>query len=269
MRNYAILAVLAVSLPLLADDFWVKKPYTQWSREECEKLLKNSPWTQASTLNQVSMTLANQEPSDQLGANPGADVRAGTPFITYVVQLSSALPIRQAIVRQQWIANNVDALPADRQAQIKQRAESFVSAPVGDVVLVHVAYGSNNQQLDRVMAGYWQHQTLDKLKDLVNLIAGKRRVAPIEFDVAPGAAREFELTFPRVVESSPLLSGDDKVLALEFRAPGIGIGGSPSSGRRGRGSSPSARTPDSDTGLERFYIPFKPKEMVLNGQLFY
>lgn len=41
-RFLAVLAATAVVL--LAEDFWVKKPYTDWSDKETVKMLTNSPW---------------------------------------------------------------------------------------------------------------------------------------------------------------------------------------------------------------------------------
>lgn len=41
-----LLIVLGVTaLVLIAEDFWVKKPYTDWSEKDAAKLLTNSPWS--------------------------------------------------------------------------------------------------------------------------------------------------------------------------------------------------------------------------------
>jgi hypothetical protein len=40
----ALVVLACVSLVLIAEDFWVKKPYTDWSDKEAAKVLTNSPW---------------------------------------------------------------------------------------------------------------------------------------------------------------------------------------------------------------------------------
>ncbi len=284
MRRFALLIVLALTLPLGAEDFWVKKPYTDWSKQEVERLLKNSPWAQGASLTQVNMMLANQESvnstptlSSTDAATNAATTGRDNTHINYTAMLASALPIRQALVRQQLIANNVSAMPPDQQRALMEKAEQFLSAPVNDVVLVHVLYGSNNQQFDRMLAGFWQHQSLDTLKNSTVLIgANGKRVPPNGFQASPGAGRDFELSFPRTVDGEPILTANDKVLALEFRAPGLSIGGAGMKRNRGRGATQDAPgasgTPNGgsdDSDLERIYVPFRPKDMLLKGELVY
>ena len=261
MSRWTVLVLLLfVSVSLLAEDFWVKKQYTDWSKQDCEKMLKNSPWAQQSSIAQVGALLASQE------TNATADVgRVGNTQITYTAQIVSALPVREAMVRQQWLANNISSMPADKQQLAKQRAEAFLNAPAGDVV-VHVIYTVNNDQMDRSLANYWQHSTLETVKNTIYLIGGNgTRIEATGFEVAPGAAREFEVTFPRTVGGQPVLTPESKQLALELRAPGLGISGQPGGRRRGSGSG----TAGDDSGFTRFYVPFKPKDMVVNGQLLY
>ena len=72
--------------------YGVKKDYREWSARDCSKLLQNSPWSKMRTFTAILI----QELS-QPSAVPG---REHAPQISYVAMLWSALPVRQAVVRQ-------------------------------------------------------------------------------------------------------------------------------------------------------------------------
>jgi len=40
-----LIVLAATALALFAEDFWAKKPYTDWSERDAAKLLTNSPWS--------------------------------------------------------------------------------------------------------------------------------------------------------------------------------------------------------------------------------
>src|SRR5882724_11063439 len=40
-----LFALGCTALLLVAEDFWVKKPFTEWSVKDATKLLQNSPWS--------------------------------------------------------------------------------------------------------------------------------------------------------------------------------------------------------------------------------
>ena len=66
VRRLGILACCC-ALALFGEDFWLKKPYTDWADKEAAKLLQNSPWARP-----VSLSLSG--PS----APPGEDAEQGT-----------------------------------------------------------------------------------------------------------------------------------------------------------------------------------------------
>ena len=53
----AIILLSLGALVLLAEDFWTKKPYTDWSAKDAAKILSNSPWT-----HEVSVSLGSSSP---------------------------------------------------------------------------------------------------------------------------------------------------------------------------------------------------------------
>jgi hypothetical protein len=77
----ALVAAVTVS----AADVWVEKPFTQWSEKDVEKVTTDSPWA-----GEASMT------HERAGANLGP-----VPNWKLVISVRSALPIKQALLRQE------------------------------------------------------------------------------------------------------------------------------------------------------------------------
>jgi hypothetical protein len=40
----SVIVLFYCAAPAPAQDFWKKKPYTEWSEKECRRLLEDSPW---------------------------------------------------------------------------------------------------------------------------------------------------------------------------------------------------------------------------------
>jgi hypothetical protein len=123
-----LIAFSVAALALIAEDFWVKKPYTEWSDKDANKMLTSSPWA-----HDVVITMgggmegrnggagggrggrgggAGMNPGGngmeaegigRSGAAPadsaaGAESGRGAAGLTLHVRWQSALPIRQALV---------------------------------------------------------------------------------------------------------------------------------------------------------------------------
>src|SRR5579864_5600807 len=122
-RNvFAVLGILLVTvLTVQAEDFWVKKDWTKWSKDECNKMLQDSPWSKHWGKGEVLLSAAlpsqqNNNPTDaargasgtlggsNLGTTGAGQEGAGGDSqleLHYYVELRSALPVREAIVRLQ------------------------------------------------------------------------------------------------------------------------------------------------------------------------
>ncbi len=244
MRNRVVsLAILSLLLASAApaQQFWDKKPYENWSKDECRRMLADSPWSQKYDFveSAVQTITRNATNLDQLPTSEASRQ------INYTAQLRSALPVRQAVVRQQLLAQKVDL---EKAPQLQAQVNQFLSVSFADVVVVHVVYGSNVPEYARPLSRYWQQQTTERVKDIVTLIAGDgRRVPPIRYEALQGGGTEFEVTFPRMVDGKPLLAPSDKALSFEFMHPPIG----------------GATTPS------RILLRFPVKAMVRNGEVVY
>jgi hypothetical protein len=221
-----------------AGEFWEKKAYFEWTQKECQKLLENSPWAKEYTQTGVQ----------SIGSLTGGDATDNqAPYVKYIIQLRSAKPIRQAIVRQTQILRKYETLPDDQKQALDKNSQNFLDEYPSDLVIVHMIYSCNSNQTDRDLARHWQSQTVDLLKNSVFLSGSKGEKVPIaRFMVTQGAEREFDFVFPRQVNGKEILSPEDKSLRLEFTYPVVrGIGD-------GRG-----------------FIEFKLDKMKIQGELVY
>jgi hypothetical protein len=215
-------------------EFWETKDYTQWTDKECARLLTDSPWAQKLELVKAGY----------LGNSEGAE---GQSYVRYNIILVSALPIRQAQVRQAQIANKYDSLSAEQKQAFDKQTEGFLAADYSDKIVVNISYSTNVQQLYQDLARYWQSQTTQAFSNSVFLVPGKgERAQLMEYKPPQGASRDFTFIFPREVKGNPLLSDQDKGLSLEFTYPPVGFMGD------GRG-----------------FIEFKVKKMMIKGGIIY
>ena len=146
------LIVLACGVVVLfAEDFWVKKPYTDWNEKDANKLLQSSPWTR-----EVSVTMGSGGPMSGVGqregrgaggmgsgtpggmtaGEPSSGARGGggeyagasgggVPPMMLRVRWQSALPVRQALVVSHYGHERVDS----------EEAKQFLNQVVGAYVV--------------------------------------------------------------------------------------------------------------------------------------
>src|SRR5262249_14997907 len=126
---------------------WVKKDWKDWSKDDCKKVLEDSPWAQRWSESNAKM--GNFARPDRGTAGVGSESELS---VFYVVQLRSALPVREAVVRQTLIANRYDDLEPPQQEAMRKQTESFLNRKYDDVIVVHVIYGSNVQEYNRALA---------------------------------------------------------------------------------------------------------------------
>ena len=223
-RIITVLILILFSANILAmpqNEFWEKKDYRQWSERECHKLLFDSPWVKYFTL--------------KYGRSE------------YRVQIRSATPIRQALLRQMQINDNYENLSTEQRREYDRRTDEYLSAPFNDTIIIFVA-GPNPSY-------YWQAQTTEMLQNSTFLIPSKNKKIPLlKFEILSSGISyaEFQFIFPRQYEGRPVLSKDEKSLSLEFLYPESQAG---------------QVTPDSR--VERAFIEFKVDKMLFNGEIAY
>lgn len=201
-----------------AQDFWQTKSFTTWSKAETEKMLHDSPWAQHVTLSRVVMAgfgSGGRAGTVNVG-NPAAVAEAQhseLPRLTYIAQLRSALPVRQAVVRQRQLAESYDSKKAEERAKLDAKTNAYLARPQEDIV-VYVAYESNVVNYANQVLRYWKQQTYDLVKNNVFLTIGGTRLAPVGYAATDGA---FQFNFERPAEIL-----HEGTVVLEFVHPAVG-----------------------------------------------
>ena len=215
VKNVCTLSVVSVLLfagIVMAKEFWETKPFDQWTQRECQKLLSDSPWVK-------ELNLTGQV-SDGGG---GASLDSQAPFVKYNIQMRSAAPLRQAMVRQGQINRKYDSLSNDEKRAFDQSMESFLLGPPPEFVVFHITYESNNLDNIRDLNRHWETQSVDLLKNSVFLSAGKGEKVPLaQFVPGINASQEFQFFFPREVNGREIIGERDKTLNIEFAYPVVG-----------------------------------------------
>lgn len=238
-RSVKILCVISIFLfagILMAKDFWETKGFAQWTDKECQKMLSDSPW--AKDLNLTGT---------MYGGGSAAATDSQVPYVKYKVQLRSAVPVRQAVVRQRQIEKQYDSLSADQKQAFDQSMESFLRGSGPEFVVVYVSFETNNRDYLRDLNRHWETQTTELLKNNVYLSVPKgEKVAITQFIPGASVSQEFQFVFPREVNGKELLRPTDKAIQLEFAYPAIG-----------------------GLGDGRGFIDFKTDKMKINNELVY
>ena len=167
--------------------------------------------------------------------------------LAYTIQIRSALPVRQALVRRAQLQQNYDRMPAEDRQRFDQEIERFLAEDFSDRVVILVMFDSNVDLDRRDVVRHWQAQSTQTLKNSVFLIGSKGRKAELQdFMLANPNGQAFQLTFPRKVDGQELVGPGDKNLMLEFIHPA------------------TTRKPE-----RRALVEFKVKKMLVDGQLEY
>ena len=218
IRNLAVffllLTLIFATIPTaIGKDFWEKEEYKEWSEKDCRKMLTDSPWSEKYEDTAIDVNRADATAGD-----------GAPPYVRYQVQLYSALPIRQAIVRQSMIANKYDELSPEQQQSLDEQTDAILNANYDDFVVVYVTYESNLPRGDVTqLVNHWQTQNTDRLKFSVFLNGSKGERVPLsQYVVSQGGQQSFQFVFPRKVEGREVLGPDDKALILEFQHPAAG-----------------------------------------------
>lgn len=235
----ALLALSMWAIVSSAQGVWAKKEWQKWSQSDCKTIQEDSPWAQKFTFGEVVQ--------DGFGQPTQGAGRATEQQYYYVIQFRSALPVRQALIRNMQIQNKYDRMTADQKKQFDESAQDFLNRKYEDVIVVHVYYGASVEMDAREMARLWHGYSTGTVPKEAALITSKGdRIPPARFVAAPGSAMEFELIFPRIIEGRPLITPEVKSVAIEFQHPSV----------LGKAS-------------ERVYKEFKVGKMMLNGELVY
>jgi hypothetical protein len=211
-----IFAVIAAS----ADDFWVKKDWKQWTAADCKKLLEDSPWAHRKLLENESN--ANHLPNAGtagVGAAPGSTDQnnTGTGEVNYVVQMRSASPIHEALIRMAQIDQQYDKM-SDADKKLFDGRMDVLYRVSDELINVHVRYYANREPLGSDLKRSWKSLPADTVPaDMALISQNGTKVTPLTFVPDKDGKDEFDMTFPRKGFSDGL-----KSFKLQIPHPALG-----------------------------------------------
>jgi hypothetical protein len=185
---------------------WMTKDWTRWTSRDClivlgeAPVLGGSPWA-----NQGRVTLPSYSDA----------------YLYAIIQLRSALPIRQAVLRRLQLEKRYDKMNAQQKQAFDQLHADDLSEKEDRDIVVRVINGSvNNAPAGNSNSGYVDSKAVAPRQVALKLPSGPLAL-PIHTTVVKiGDLRnECEFVFPRVVNGKPLIEQGDSTLSIIFGAP--------------------------------------------------
>jgi hypothetical protein len=207
-----VVIITGTGLSLRAQVGLPEKPFNQWSKDEVKKILTDSIWAKTQTVrlqrrSQVR-SIAGQTESETLSGK-GELTSAEDPLeYKFTLRLHSALPIRQALLRQEQLKWNYEKRSlAERKAFDAEGSKALLDCPVcADFYVLSVGFGSENSSGNDLIHQWFGSATLPLIKDYITLAndRGERR-ALMDFIPPKKSGDDVFFIFPRRDERGQLL----------------------------------------------------------------
>jgi hypothetical protein len=184
------------------DPPWMAKDWTTWSATDCHAVLTSSPWTYSS--------------QHTLEANKGV----GYAYSFVFVQLRSALPIRQALLRQLQLEKHYDRMNPQKKQEFDRQNPIELAGGDGESVLVDITNGSaepppsGSRAPDNFVGANPPQQAALRLSN-------GTLVKPLKTSILKRNTflNECEYLFPRSIEGKPIFVFGDSVLEIMLGDP--------------------------------------------------
>ena len=151
MKTPKLVFLVSLVLAALASAGFAQKadkPWTEWSKEEVQKLLEHSPWAQVQNDTDVSQQffsptsdprLTTGNPSTTSSVNLAQGATNQSVNTKFIVRFFSARPIRQALIRQMVLKQKP---PDEAFAKMRQ----FAEVKSENSIIVTVTFDSPDQR---------------------------------------------------------------------------------------------------------------------------
>lgn len=198
IRNSAVMILLScLSGLLVAQSQWEKKPFTEWSEKDVQKLLSDSPWSQTQVFSDTSQMTGNE----RLGS--GTSRIANVFHINFRIRFLSAKPVRQAISRSMELKQK-GSLPEQLAAQLK----AFAAADFPDFIIITAQCDSDqsNIHMQEANARLNNRTTADLKNNTYLELKNGRRLFLQEYQPPRNDGLGARFVFPRLVDGKPFIT---------------------------------------------------------------
>ncbi len=173
---------------------WVEKDWTQWTSTDCENVLKYSPWAYY---------------SDEGGRETGPSVYVSDWIL---IQLRSALPIRQALLRQIQLQKHYDKMDSQKRQAFDQEHAADLAEGDNSQVVVWETHGGQD---DLPRGSRDDLRDSNPMRQCALLLSDGALVMPLQITVSGlTMSNTAEYVFPRMVNGKPLYASTDKAFSI-------------------------------------------------------
>lgn len=240
----ALVLLLICAIFALAQ--WDKKPYTEWSEKETQKMLNDSPWSKTQTF------IASTETTGSIRPNAGARLTDTFP-VNFRIRFFSAKPVRQALSRamEQKMKGNINE-------QLAAQLKSFATGDFHEFIVITVSCDSEHRggPLHDATALLQKRSTAELKSDTFLEVKGQK-VYLQEYQSPRNDGFGARFIFPRLVNGEPFITAATDEVRFYSELSG------PAAARSG----PSG--PTSTTMTYTLNMRFKVSAMNFQGKLEY
>jgi hypothetical protein len=178
-----------------------KKPYTEWTEKEAERLLEKSPWVQTQVFADSANTLSTNTGST---VNSSQTRAAGVDQVNFRVRFLSAKPVRQAISRMMEIRQKGGV--SERMAA---QLASFANSDFDDYVVVTVSVdGTESRGRVQEAIALLNRLTTGDLKNSTYLLVNNQRIFLQEYQAPRRDGLGARFIFPRTIDGNPIITDE-------------------------------------------------------------
>ena len=205
------IAALLLSLPLSAAVQWDKKPPTEWSEKEVQKLLNDSGWARTQVFSSAVTLFRNATPgSEGQRQSTSASNTANATHISFHIRFLSAKHVRQAISRMMELREikEKQVIGQDFAAQLK----AFAGGEFLEIIVITVTCDSSEPgaNVQQAMSLLHSRGTADLKNNTFLETKGGRRLFLKEFQPPRPDGLGARFIFPRLVDGSPFVTPESE-----------------------------------------------------------
>lgn len=210
LLGFALLSSLLVLEPRVEAQK-EKKPWTEWSQKETEKMLESSPWARVQkdtdTAELFFQPTSDQRRSIRQAPNSGERLEHGATNqatnVSYGIRFFSARPVRQAFMRSFQLKQK------KLEPEVLERMKLFAETPATDSIIIAVTIGGTDKRSLGEVMQLVESAASGTLKNTTYLERNDGKRLFLTEYVPPGpdgfGAR---FIFPRSIEENPFLSSE-------------------------------------------------------------
>lgn len=179
------------------------KPWQEWSKNDAQKILTDSPWSQR----QVDMDFVEPTPLTRPKDSSIDATLKQNEGMTSHIRFFSARPVRQAFVRM------IQLQKKDLTPEMNMRLNTFAETPSENLIVIAVAVENPDANMLGKAMQIYRNATTTKLKNTTYLERSDGKRIFIEEYTPPGSdGFGARFIFPRTLDGKPFLSPEHAIV---------------------------------------------------------